>query len=453
MSVYIECGGQTYRDIKSVSFAPEYDPTLSTLPVCQFEVEIVTDDAPEEFMGATAHLHEDLGYENATNTLLAGWYDVVEAERIGPKVVRVLAKSLLAWLEKRKLAAKQYSVYSSETFLRDLFTEQPVEDGPIWGSNPPIGWSGTSTITGYCPEQTARERLQWYCQAYGKKVVQWGAQSAVGLYVCNPVDETKHMETCVNSDQTYNKPVVKHRNTPNALIILGYSGFTTTRHEGDGWDSAITGYEYELAENGVIPVEQRIYFEVSEYRYDNPNYTSDAPVTYAGNYIMLPSNAAQGGIPSREIRTAVFMPYEVEANVLQIKPDGTNDDYIWPGEAVSFCVKSGVFYKGIVKSCDFTFGKLAKSRMVLYSDLTPLELGYLSINYRAYINGTWRTFMTNHFVAAKNTKAYYTAPDVITAWVDGEIMTFERRDNNKPYRWGYATPDGRESNEYYDRVL
>lgn len=437
MSVYIVCGGTTYSNIKRVSFAPEYDPTLATLPVCQFEAEIVTDTAPGDLIGQTVALYEDSG--NARNTKLADLYDVYEAEQIGRGVVRILAKSLLAWLEKRKLATHTYSgTYSALQFLRDLFTETPLE-GPVWtgGSNPPIMlWEYRLDeelyINGYCPEQTARERLLWFCQAFGMKVVQWSINSGFGLYVCPAVEEYYGFNgKCFNDDQVYTKPKIKPRDVPSSIVIYGYSGFTRVRHTEDGWDSVVTGYSYELAEDGIIAVEERLYYAESVNRYNNPNGGNGTEMTYSGNYMTWPAQAASTGDAAQAITAAAFMPYEVEAEIKQIPY--TDNSYFFPGQSIVVCLEPGVWYRCVVKSCNYTFGKFQRTKCVLYTDLIPVATGTVIAQYQYSSNGSYHTFMSHTYQVPAGKRIAIPNPTTISCWVGDSIMHFHRSTGSQVY--------------------
>ena len=389
MSVYIVCNGTTYSDIKSLSFAPEYDPTLATLPICEFEVEIVTDDAPEDVKFKWMDLHEDMGYENATNDLLAGWYYSVEVEQIGRGVLRVRAQSLLGILDSRVLAAELFTSALIETFVERLFTDSPLNDGTMIfdEDDPPVTVDSqiepyVRYVSGFCPQQTARERLQWLLQANMLRVVQYGQLSEDGLYITSSVDRNdagfsgRHETKYISPENTYKKPKLKAVGSTHNFTAVRYGNFTYTETKGRDWGSSVIRQDWDMETQQWVDV--LVYYRMYPLPVNDGTGDLGDPVTVSGNTLMSSGDT----YVFQAMAQTYFRGYEVEADILQIKADGTNDSYIWPGDRVWFYTDMDTVCIGVVKSIDFTFGALAKSKLVIATDAVPVAVAYVDMHYR-----------------------------------------------------------------------
>lgn len=393
MAVYLQStGGSTqYRNIKSISFAPEHDPRLETLPVCQYEADVVTDDTPETFIGSYFDLREDMGYQNATNTLLAGEYELYEAEQVGRGVVHIKARSIVGWLETRTLDAEYFENVSLQTFVERLFSDSPMNEGePIWTDDDsyPFTIDSNSTfdsVTGFCPVQTARERLQWLAQSQLMHVVQYGVRSEGGLYLTKSLDYryggspgpiANTSSKLVLPENTYRKPIVKKVTGYSGGIVYYYYSFSTTEHKGEDWASETWYREWDLSTQEWVDVP--IYYRVRSRTYNDGTGDQYNVVEISGNKLM---NYAYTGTQD-SIAYIYFRKYEAEVDILQIKQDGTNDTYIWPGDRVRFYTDPDTIYEGIVKSVSFTFGALAKAKIIVSTDYVPVDVSYIELVFR-----------------------------------------------------------------------
>ena len=387
MSVYIVCDGTTYSDIKFLRFAPEYDPTLATLPICEFEAEIVTDDAPEDVRFKWMNLREDLGYENATNDLLAGRYYSVETEQIGRGVLRVRAQSLLGILDSRVLAAELFTNALIETFVERLFTDSPLNDGAMIFVDPPVTVDSqiepyVRYVSGFCPQQTARERLQWLLQAKMLRVVQYGQLSEDGLYITSSVDRNdagfsgRHETKYISPENTYKKPKLKAVGSTHNFTAVRYGNFTYTETKGRDWGSSVIRQDWDMETQQWVDV--LVYYRMYPLQVNDGTGDLGDPVTVSGNTLMSSGDT----YVFQAMAQTYFRGYEVEADILQIKADGTNDSYIWPGDRVWFYTDMDTVCIGVVKSIDFTFGALAKSKLVIATDAVPVAVAYVDMHYR-----------------------------------------------------------------------
>ena len=155
----------TYTEITNPSFAPSADIAGASIPINEFQIDIHTADTIA--IGAMAELYDDL--DN-----LWAQYWIVYAEHIDQRTLRLRAQSEIGILDRISLPATYYNGASVTSVL---------DDAIVWstlGSVIPMGYSLDSsfsgeTITGFCPQQTARERLLWV--AYHRRIRQDVLQS------------------------------------------------------------------------------------------------------------------------------------------------------------------------------------------------------------------------------------------------------------------------------------
>lgn len=405
--------GTLYTDVKSITCAPEFDPTCASLPICEFEAEFRTSTPASDFMDRTAGIVPDYNGNNARDTadeIIVGGYNIEEAKQTGADMVYIRARSWLSWLDKRVLAAELFSNVNLETFLFRLFKDMPVNEGaPVWADdedNPPIQIYGSvnyPVVTGYCPEQTARERLQWLCQARMFQISQWDSLSSNGLLLRYAPDHPNANPSYVTirPEYTYSKPVIRQITPVGAVTITSCSDFTTTFHDEAGWDSVVTGYDYELAEDGVIPIEKRLYFRKQTHRTDN---------TVFGEAVIVEDNTLLLGNIASELNAMpapYFRGYEVELECLQLWPVGHSVEYYFPGTRVRFYTDPQTMYTGIVKSASFTFGLLAKAKLVISTDQVPVEMAHVIVrDVYAPSSGVERLLCTRHYWVPRDAGSY-----------------------------------------------
>jgi hypothetical protein len=149
-------GNNTYSALDNLKFSPQTNLTADQLPINEFEVRLFTNDVID--YGQYAFLYDDL------DNLWAKYW-ISYAERIGQDVdrgtyiVRLIAQSSLAFLERVKLPAKMYNT-TADAVLSDILTGAGQSGAITLDSDVATEWASV-TIQGFCPEQTARERLQW----------------------------------------------------------------------------------------------------------------------------------------------------------------------------------------------------------------------------------------------------------------------------------------------------
>ena len=93
-----------------------------------------------------------------------GHYVVKQINNLGNNLYEIQGYSLVYRLDTPKVPAKYYNGVSLSVALKDVEKNANGSFGVTY--NVDTALSG-KTITGYCPEQTARERLQQFCWAVG----------------------------------------------------------------------------------------------------------------------------------------------------------------------------------------------------------------------------------------------------------------------------------------------
>lgn len=379
--------GIRYDDVKSLSFAPEIDTTCATLPICEFSIDIITEHKPKNgWLGCFVNLYEDQGRENATNTCLAAMYEIVEADQQSDTVAHIRAQSLVGYLERRilpPLYIPSYPIMYAEEFISKLFTDTPVNDVGMVFDPESLPFDVTSGAHSYayasnvfCPEQTARERLQWFCQVFGLKVVQFGINSACGLYIDRIyLEQNTLYSTYIEIDRTYWKPKVKRVSNYERMDVTYYSDFTYSERQGNDWEKYVIQEGWNDPESGQSQEEIAMYYRrnvVSHEMSPNANYNT---IYLTGNTIMRQSQAESGYVKYENCRY-----YEVELDILQIKKDGT-EDYFWPGDKVMFHTEPDTICCGLIKSCELTFGNLVRAKLRVSTDLKPVAVVYVDFEY------------------------------------------------------------------------
>lgn len=335
----------TFTSIKSLSFSPQTDLIGQSVPINTFEADIITNQSVT--IGATAELYDDL------DNLWAS-YIVSFAEHVEAGTLRITAKSHLALLEKDILPATYYNGAGISNVLAEVFRNTGAGVG-VYVYTLDSSFTG-ATVTGYCPEQTARDRLLWVTFTLGAYIKTFFTDKVEIL----PIEDT---ETDIPLDVTYWKPKVTYKDHVTD-IRMKYYAFTQTA------EPAVTDKYVDV--NGVYYT-----YTETEMTLSNPNAPSGAPtniVTIEGVYLVNSGNVS--GILSH---LAKWYFKRTEASLSAIN----NGDYV-PGQLVNAYTDEQTMISGYIESCSFKFGLQAKADMKLTATV-GVETGGLVIKY------VWRT--------------------------------------------------------------
>lgn len=343
----VAIGESIYTAIKKLTFAPEADVSGSSLPINTFTVDIMTDD--DISIGAYALLYDDLDK-------LWAKYWITYAERVDAGTVRVEASSTLVMLERTKLGPAMYSGELASTVVAGLFGSIDYTFDSSFAS---------ATITGYCPEQTARERLQWVCFVIGAYVRTFFAQDVQIL----PIDET---EGVVPLDKTFWKPKVTYSDYVTAVRAKAFSYEAREPQTKERWVE-VGGSTYVQTEQWVTLANP----DVPPAAPENVVELSDVTLVHSGNVSAVLSHLSK---------------YYFKRGTVEF--DAVNNADWEPGQKLVVSTDGeGGMSSGYVSSCSFTFGLQARSRIVLESSETKQSAG-LTIRY---LYGTAQIGMARYY--------------------------------------------------------
>lgn len=316
--MHVTIGGVDYTEISALTFAPETDVTGSTAPINELVVDIRTDDAIE--VGSSVALYDDLDQ-------LWCKYWVTDPVRLDEYTVRVRGQSALMLLDRKLLAPVMYSDASATTVLDALLA--PVGDYSVDAS-----FAG-ATLTGYCPEQTARERLQWVVLVIGGYLKNYGD----GYLRVLPVDDED--EATIPPEHTYWKPEVTYRDHVTGIRAKYYSYVQREPQQKEEWVEA----------GGVTYVQTATTFELSN---------SSAPALAPENWVSIEDVTLLTEDNVDDVLTALGRFYfsRTEVNL-----DCVNDFQWWPGQKVQAYAEPESVFSGYINSAVFTFGVRAKSSL------------------------------------------------------------------------------------------
>lgn len=313
----------TYTRLKNLSFAPETELTGQKLPINDVQLDILTEDGVDISIGDYAELYDDL------DNLWARYW-IAYAERIDANTVRVRAQSALALLDRQTMPAAMYESEPVVYIFQDLFTALGSD---TWGMDEDFN---EVEISGYAPEQTARERLQWLCFVIGAYVRTYFTDR---VWV-RKLDDT---ETLVPIDKTFWKPTVTFDDWVTAIKVKAYSYTQGTPQTTDKW--------VEVQNTYYIQSEQ-------EFTLQNPAAPQAAPenVITVDNLTLVNASNVSGIMT--HLSKYYFKRTSVELDVIN------NASYM-PGDKLTVYADENTLYTGFAESCAFSFGVQARATIRL----------------------------------------------------------------------------------------
>lgn len=346
----ITINNTNYTKLKNLKFDPQADITGTEVIVNRFECEIITDNNISE--ADTAYLYDDL------NNLWAKYW-ITKSERHG-EAVKIIAQSALLLLNRITMPARFYSNTSLSSALSDIFAQISA----IYGTSYTIDASLSSkTITGYAPEQSARDRFQWICFVVGAYVKTFFSDTVDLL----AVDDTPSL---IPLEKTFYKPKLVYGDVVTAIKVTAYSYTQGTPQTTDKW----------VEVNGTYYIETTQDFTLA-----NP----DVPATATDNIIEIKDVKLVNTVNVSEILTRLstyyFQSLEVEADII-------NNGEFLPGKRFYLYSDVKSMVVGYLKSATFSFGLQARSSLKFAQSQT-INGKELAIEY--YYND--KTLYTSRF--------------------------------------------------------
>ena len=419
-----------YHDLKSLSFNPETDITLSSIPVCEFTVEIKTTD--NIGVGLPISLYDDKG-------VLYARYRIQKAERIADNIVRVQAQSYLALMDSWVLKACRIDGDRSisQWMTRFMFTDNYVKSGKQKYINITyLDGIDEIKLDGFFPEQTMRERLQQICLAYGITVRQWFCDNLTLSRITEVGQIPNYPSTLIPAIDTFMRPERQYIEPAGSILIWYYDHWTQSAPEEEfraNWTEVkddVTGGTWYCNELGgtVVP---------SEDDDDGKNIEiSDVMIINSDNY---------SDVKERIWRFSISEEYTI---------DVVNNGQYYPNMPVAFYydtdgdLSNAVVIPGIITKCDFTFGVQNRSKLTIaripgsyYSD-RPVYRVRVHYVYPYTVDGIDKTLALgrNDYYAPVQTLV---SLDLPTIYVDavGDTLAFVPDTDDPDYITGIRVND------------
>lgn len=333
--MYILCNGTRYRELKSLTFAPQVDILGNELVVNEFKAEIITDD--DITIGKYAKLCGKSGRVWA-------YYRITEAQRLSQHSVTIKAQSDVLILDRKALPAMMCNNTSAKTIINECFT--------TFGLTCDIADDlADVNLNGYLPEQTARQRLQWVCFVMGAYVQSFFNTKCT----IKKIDDTI---TNITTDKTFYRPKLSYKDYVTSVTATAYSYTAGTPGNTDEW----------------VKVGNTTYIQTSQKAsLNNSDAPLDAPanvVDLSGITIVNEDNVS--GVLSR-LADEYFNREQLSAEIL-------NEGEVQPADMIRVFDGVKSLITGYVKSASFTFGNSSKSAVVLtqtvISDAVQVTLSY-----------------------------------------------------------------------------
>lgn len=330
-------GNTTYTALTDLKFDPTADVTGSSVPVNEFSVDVKTTDniSTTQFVD----LCDDL------DNLWARYW-IVYADRMDENTMRVKAQSTLRILERRMLDAKMYDGKLVTDALADIFSEIGVSAYTIDES-----FEG-KTLTGFVPDQSAKNRLQWVCFVIGAYIRSFFSETVDIL----PISAEPVM---IPVENTFWKPSLVYGEYVTRVNATAYSYEQGTPGTTDTWVTDGTNYYIQEAHNHSLG------------NPDLPQGTLTHEVHIDGITLINDDNVDE---VLGNLSRYYFKRLTVEAEVIN------NAEYE-PGQMVEVYISENRMTRGYIEKADFSFGLQAKSHMTI----APVDLigtGDLTVIYK-----------------------------------------------------------------------
>lgn len=322
--MYVLLGRTIYRRIRNLVFSPETDVTGSSVPVNRFTVDVITNHSIRA--GMEAYLYDEEGK-------LWARYWVTMADRTDKNTVSVRAESSVKLLERYTLKQAFYNGANLGDILQGSVLKR-LKGGYVLDSS-----LTSKTVTGYCPEQTARDRLQWLCLACGAYLKDYFVDRLHILPLSEPA------ETYIPADRTFWKPQVDYLEYVTSITATYYTYEKRNPYHTEKYVE-VNGEYYVQTET-----------EITLENPDAPSIALEKEVTIKGVTLVNQSN-----VDDILSRMSKYYFQRTEASL-----DVVDNGEFMPGQKVVFHTDAESLAAGYVNSCTFRFGTQAKASMELTS--------------------------------------------------------------------------------------
>lgn len=316
---------RSFRKIGNLSFAPEVDLTGQSLPVNELYVDIYTEeDIP---------ISQDIYLYDEQNRLWAKYF-IILAEHTTPEVVTVQAESRLARMDRVYVKAVMYDDTPVEQIIYDLFNRNI----DLFDMDYSLA---SKTVTGYCPKQSKKERLQWIC-------------FAIGAYVKTFFSDKVEIKKIDNSlrgvpvERTFWRPSLSYRDYVKSVTVTTFAFTEKTEQE-------IGNEEYVKVGNKFYAI-TRGEATVTNDRADIPKGVAVQEIEFSDVYLVNDDNALD---ILGHLGQMYFKNEELEADIIdngEFEPAHLVEVSIDPPDE-----GTGRTARGFIDSCNFSFGVQARA--------------------------------------------------------------------------------------------
>ena len=345
MKLILEAQNMTYTTLRNLSFAPEVDLTGQSLPLNEFTVDVETEDTLQT--GQFAKLLDDLDRVWAR-------YWVTKVDRKTLKLSTLKAQTPLIWLERSRMPAALISDTLGGAIDRCFDVVADVV-GPVGGYCVIDSGIANTPVYGFCPEQSARERVQSLLMAAGAYIRTWNDTEMRVLPSPHMWDADRGWGDILQADRVFWRPNLIQGDAASHLTLKYYSV--------DNYDT------------GGSTVQDA---------YGNTFWVTEGSIgassTGAGNEISIGGNMLVGYDSAHAIwpqfeQIYFWAPHRVEADVI-------DNAEIWPGDLVTFQLdeEGQKLCTGYVNSVEFAFGVQSRARIRLDS-ASVLNAARVTINW------------------------------------------------------------------------
>lgn len=303
-------------------FSPAVDITGNQLPINEFSADIITDDTIT--VGKYASLYDEKG-------MLWARYRITSSNQYPLGIRTVRCQSDVYILERSTLSAMMYNADDAYSVISGIFSRFHLD---VSISDNIRGL----TISGYVPEQTARERLQWICFAIGAYVRTFFAP----VTVIDIIDEGN--VNYLQEDRVFLRPQLSYSDYVTSIRAIAYEYNEGTPETTDKW----------------VQVGGRYYIQhTREVTLNNPNVPANTPENVIDITKLTLINDNNVSDILSKLAEEYFNQQKLTANIIN-----TNAD-VQPADRVGILNGIGDIVTGYVKSMQFTFGKAAKAKITM----------------------------------------------------------------------------------------
>lgn len=322
--------GAGFKALRGLTFAPEAGILGQSAAVNEFTADIITDADIDA--GVYMRLRDDL--EN-----LWAQYWLTSARRVDGETVHVVGQSDLMLLDRPTLPATYYSGETVENLVDEIFRSIGYnQPSSYYTLDPAIA---ARTLTGFCPQQTARERLQWVVFAAGAYIKSCFCDDLQIL----PVPDAGGTATLIPRDKVFWKPRITEGDYVTAVTVKAYR-FTRAEPQ--------SGEQYVTDSGGVTYV-----YTAEDITVENPNLQpAQFPLNVVSAQDVMLMDTARASAVVSDLARYYFKRTRVEADVID------NGEY-YPGMLVTLPVGDDAMYTGYITACSFRYGVQARATLTI----------------------------------------------------------------------------------------